>query len=201
MASPKKVFLSHTAEFEDYPPGRSFVDAAMNAVNAAGHQAEDMRNFPARSASAASVCIERVKEHDIYIGIIGFRYGSPVADRSEVSYTELEFQAATDAGLPRLIFMLDKDAGVTPAFVIDLEYGTRQKLFRERLMHSGLTVRFFKSVDELEAQIQTALQFELGVPRGIRASALTVTWGPCQSGFSGPEFLVFVTGGSQSACT
>ena len=116
MTVPKRVFLSHTGEFGGYPPQRSFIDAAVNAVNAAGHQATDMRNFPARDQDPGSLCIERVRGHDVYVGIIGFRYGSPVRDRPDVSYTELEFEAATEARLARLIFMLAEDAEVTPRF-------------------------------------------------------------------------------------
>jgi len=64
------------------------------------------------------------------------RYGSPVRDRKKVSYTELEFETAAEARLPRLVFVLDADAedvGIPPSGLIDHEFGGRQSAFRRRV--------------------------------------------------------------------
>jgi len=113
----------------------------------------DMRYFAARDGSPAEYCRKRIAECDIFVSVIGFRYGSLVPGEL-VSYTEMEFQAASDLGLPRLVFMLDESA--RPAGSGDAVHGPAQQ-FRQRLRDAGLVVRTFTSGDGLELEVFHAL--------------------------------------------
>jgi hypothetical protein len=54
-------------------------------VRRARHALTDMAYFAARSTSPADYCTDMVAQSDIYVGIIGLSYGSPVRDRPHVS--------------------------------------------------------------------------------------------------------------------
>ena len=162
MAGPRRVFLSHTSELRQFPAGRSFVAAAEAAVGRADDAVTDMAYFAARDDKPADYCQVRVRGCDIYAGLIGLRYGSPVRDRPEVSYTELEFETATEAGLPRLVFLLDEDAALPiPAARLldsDPELQARQRAFRDRLLRAGITAVKVAGPEQLELELLHALQ-------------------------------------------
>ena len=124
------MFLSHTSELRNFPGKGSYVAEAERAISAAGHVIVDMADFPAADQPAAQMCAERVQGCDVYVGVLGTRYGSPVRDKPEVSYTELEFDTATAAGLPRLVFLLDTtaaDVGIPLYALIDHAFGAGRR--------------------------------------------------------------------------
>ena len=140
-----RVFVSHTSELQDFPVGGSYVLAVERAISSCGHVVVDMAGFPAVNMPAAELCRDRVRSCDVYLGVLGTRYGSPVRDLPQVSYTELEYDTATQASLPRLVFMLDRDApatGIPPSRLIDLDFGARQEEFRRRVQASVVTQSF-----------------------------------------------------------
>jgi uncharacterized protein DUF4062/tetratricopeptide repeat protein len=156
-----RVFVSHTAELRAYPPGNSYVAAAERAVSAAGHVIVNMADFPAADQPPAQLCIDRVRGCDVYVGVLGTRYGSPVRERPEVSYTELEFDTATEAGLARLVFVLDEgaaDVGIPLSALLDLEFGARQEEFRRRVQDDGLVTGSFANPDMLGRLVERSLQ-------------------------------------------
>lgn len=158
MGVPLRVFLSHTSELRRYPTEQqSFVSAAEAAVTRAKHAVTDMAYFTARDRTPATVCQQEVQAADIYVLIAGFCYGSTVVDRPEVSYTELEFETATEAQKPRFAFLLSENAQGPKALYGDENAG-RQERFRERV-NSQLTTAIFKTADELGSLVLQALAF------------------------------------------
>jgi len=120
-----------------------------------------MADFPAADQPAAELCAERVRECQVYVGILGTRYGSPVRDRPDVSYTELEFDTATEAGLDRLVFLLDEsaaDVGIPLSALIDRKFGARQDTFRHRVQESGLVTSSFASPAALGQLVERSLR-------------------------------------------
>ena len=156
-----RIFVSHTSELGDYPPGNSYVAATERAISACGHVIVDMADFPAADQVPAQLCMDRVRGCQVYVGVLGTRYGSPVRDKPEISYTELEFDTATEAGLPRLVFLLDTDAadtGIPVSALLDREYGVRQDAFRRRVQDSGLVTGSFGNPDMLGRLVERSLR-------------------------------------------
>jgi streptogramin lyase len=150
---PLRVFLSYTSELRETPRGRSYFAAAVDAVIRAGHALTAMAYFSASDVEPAARCAELIAEADVYVAIIGHRYGTLVPDQGGRSYTEFEFDTATGLGHERLVFLLADDAEAHPGAAppdVPVRDG-RQLEFRQRLQTcSGLVTAGFRSPDSLE---------------------------------------------------
>jgi len=188
MSDPKRIFLSHTSEFAKFPEGKSFIDAAIAGINRAGHVPCDMSYFTARDQQPADYCKKMVKECDVYLGVIGLRYGSPVRDRPEVSYTELEFEAACEKpSMSRLVFGLDPLASVPVALFSDDQFGSRQKAFGQRIKDAGLMTALFRDGHELEKLVYQALVEN--VPSQKATGSSQIDWPVGKSPYPGLEWF------------
>ena len=155
------MFISHTYELREFPRSKSYVAEVERAISAAGHVIVDMADFPAAAQRPGQVCADRVRGCDVYVAVLGTRYGSPVREMPEVSYTELEFDTATQAGLDRLVFLLDTDAedvGIPLKSLIDREFGARQDAFRRRVQDSGLLTQSFANPAALGRLVERSLR-------------------------------------------
>jgi WD40 repeat protein len=156
LIRPLRVFVSHTSELARFPEKRSFVDAACAAVRRAGGVAVAMADFGARDQRSLEVCRAEVLGCDVYLGVIGFRYGTPVPGSDDgVSYTEFEFDVAGHAGMPRLVFLLNEVTATIPVALVDVDR-SRINRFRRRLQDERVTV-VVANPDDLAARVGEGL--------------------------------------------
>lgn len=158
---PWRVFLSHTSELRMHPVGGSYVDRAEEGVIAAGHVPVSMKFFPAVHVGAEDYDKKKLEGCNVYVGIYGLRWGSPVRGNPEVSYTEQEFDFATAIGIPRLIFTLDTSStehGLPAEALVDFEYATKQQAFLSRVRECGLITKSYKNPDDLRWLVERSLR-------------------------------------------
>jgi formylglycine-generating enzyme required for sulfatase activity len=151
----RKVFLSSTGA-----DLRTYREAAYTALN----KLDDwhcirMEDFGARDWDVDTFCQNKVKDCDLFIGIIGHRFGDGPKGTKE-SFTQREYKAAVDAKVRRLLFLAPDDFAV-PANLREPEWKLdAQDAFRNALLDSTdrIVSIGFTSPHELTTQIVTAIR-------------------------------------------
>lgn len=146
-----QVFISSTGR--DLAAYRLAVFKAVNKLD--GFHAVRMEDFGARAASAGEFCPAKVADCQIAVLILGLCHGSS-PEGAELSYTEQEYQAAVDAGIPRLAFLSREGEFYSGCYREPDELWNRQQQFRGRI--NGELIRDeFSTPEELAQKVTAAL--------------------------------------------
>ncbi|MGH9277207.1 MAG: NB-ARC domain-containing protein [Acidimicrobiales bacterium] len=153
MRASRRVFLSYTTELLQCPAGRSYVTAALQGILRAWYLAQDMVEQSEFEDVTATECSDRVRGCDIFVGLVGFRYGARLPDQPEVSHAEHEYQTARDAGIHRLMFFLDENAVLPLRVGRDSESGDKQDRLRARIANEKDHAGDFDTPEALEGAV------------------------------------------------
>lgn len=153
-----QVFISST--FTDLRDERQ---AAVEATLLAKHIPAGMELFSAGDASQWQVIQEWISASDVYLLILGARYGS-IEPNSGRSYTELEYEFAVESGMPYFAVVLD-DAAVAEKRQAELVshddemHGEKMAAFRSKVLSrsskmvkdsSAIQLAILQSLHEIE---------------------------------------------------
>jgi hypothetical protein len=124
----KSAFLSSTGA-----DLRAYREAAFLAIQKLdGWKCIRMEDFGARDWDVDSFCLARAEECDLFVGIIGHRFGDGPKGSKE-SYTQREYRAAREAKKPVLLYLAPDDFSI-PANLREPDSKIEaQEKFREEL--------------------------------------------------------------------
>lgn len=141
------AFVSST--FLDLEEHRHLVQDAITRLDQ-GHRA--MEFFGALPESPREECLRLVRASEVFVGIVGMRYGS-VEPQSGKSLSQLEYEEAIALRLPCLMYVIDEHRHpVLPRHIEFGEGATKLSAFKAILRKSHV-VSTFTSPSDLAAKV------------------------------------------------
>lgn len=154
MKKKLQIFISST--FSDLQIERQ---SAVEAILRSGHIPAGMELFSAGSETQLEIIKRWIDESDVYMLILGGRYGS-IEKESTLSYTEIEYQYALEKGKPVFAIVVSDNLlkGKVKEFgtdVIEVDSAAKYKLFKELVLSK--ICRFFNDNNEIKLAIFESL--------------------------------------------
>ncbi|GAJ24076.1 unnamed protein product, partial [marine sediment metagenome] len=100
-----------------------------------------MEAFGARALPPDEFCREMAANADVFVGIVGHCYGS-CPRGSDKSFTEGEYDAATGAEIPCLMFLAPEDFPIPASLRESDEQREKQQGFRDRVCGEKIVQEF-----------------------------------------------------------
>jgi hypothetical protein len=115
-----------------------------------------MEIFGAHTRKPLDTCLAEVLTSEVFIGILGMRYGF-IDESTRKSFVELEYETAKTSGLEIWIFLIDEERTNIPPIYVDCKDADRLKVFKKRLKDEHTCV-FYNSVDDLALRVKNNLE-------------------------------------------
>ena len=151
LAPKTPIFVSST--YSDLIPYRNAVREILSLFSVDIH---GMEVFGAQTRKPLDTCLADVLTSEVFIGILGMRYGS-VDEASGKSFVELEYETAKKSGLEIWVFLIDEEKTHIPPIHVDCKDAEKLKVFKKQLKDEHTCV-FFNSVDDLAIRVKSNLE-------------------------------------------
>lgn len=154
-----RVFVSST--YEDLALHRGKVEDSL-AMSGIAYNA--MEHFAASSSPTIHTCLQAVGASNVFVGILGVRYGSSPPG-CQLSYTEREYKHARSLKIPIMMFLIDmRKASVNPDVIASETHEQHQRLDQFKgFVRKHHTVTFFTTPEDLARLVLASIIREFGV--------------------------------------
>ena len=145
------IFVSST--YTDLVPYRK---AVWNTLDKLKVGVSGMEIFGARSAEPLQTCVGEVMKCEVFVGLVGMRYGS-VDEKTGKSFVRVEYETALKKNLDILIYLIDEEKAQIPPMFFDVaESALKLQDFKE-LLRKKHTIETFLSPEDLGSKVERDL--------------------------------------------
>lgn len=146
-----RIFISST--FIDLIPHRKAIWDLLSGLNV---DVVGMEKFGSRNDKPLETCIDEVKSANIFILVLGMRYGT-IDEISGKSYTQLEYEKAKKLNLEILPFIINEsEARISPS-IIDFDNIKLLDQFK-KLTKENHTIEYFINEIDLIMKLDSSLK-------------------------------------------
>ncbi len=147
----KTVFISST--FIDLKDERNKVWECLEKYDVI---VKGMEEFGARKTDPLTTCLLELQHSDIYVGIIGMRFGSE-DPKSQKSFTQLEYEQAIASDKEILIYIIDEETADVKPNIIQFDKYEKLAAFKKTLKEKH-TIDTFSNAQDLVSKLQTKFE-------------------------------------------
>jgi len=126
-------------------------DAVIKKLQASKGVINAQEFFGARNRKPLETCLAEVEKSNVFIVILGNRYGSTTEGDGK-SYVEREYEKARSLKLPMLAYLIDESFPV-PAKYVETGAGAQQLRTLKEKVKNDLTIETFTDPDDLAGKV------------------------------------------------